>query len=369
MGPDQRATIMVVDDTPSNLKVMDQILSPLGHRVFLFPRGDLFLDAAKKTPPDLVLMDINMPGMDGIETCRALRELPGLEDVPVMFVSAVNTDEEKVNAFHAGGVDYITKPFSVKELTVRVNTHLSILRLRRELEDHNRRLEERIRQEVRRSEDAQLAMIRALAKLAEVRDDHTGMHLERVRELCRVLLQEVLNAGAFDGMLDEQFVRYFPEASVLHDIGKVGLPDSVLLKPGRLTPEEFDQVKRHVEIGAVTLEEVARSFPDNPFVEMGILITRYHHERWDGNGYLKGLKGEEIPLPGRLMAVVDVYDALRSQRPYKPPLSHHEAVRIMAEESEGQFDPKVLSCFLRGASKFDQIYQRFRDETGQPGAP
>ncbi|WP_245522664.1 HD-GYP domain-containing protein [Thermanaerovibrio velox] len=265
-------------------------------------------------------------------------------------------------------MDYITKPFSVKELLVRVDTHLSILRLRRELEEHNRKLEERVRREVRRSEEAQLAMIRALAKLAELRDDETGMHLERVRGLCRVLVSKMAKEEPFRGMLDEQFVRYFPEASVLHDVGKVGLPDRVLLKPGRLSPDEFEMIKQHVEIGSATLEDVARSFPGNPFLELGIQITRYHHERWDGRGYLKGLKGEEIPLPGRLMAVVDVYDALRSKRPYKPPLSHRDSMRIMTEESGGHFDPQILGAFARISAEIDQVYQKFSGKTDRGGA-
>lgn len=357
MIPNYRATIMVVDDTPSNLKVVDQLLSPLGHRVFLFPRADLFLEAAAKSPPDLVLMDINMPGMDGIEACYAMRDTPGLTDVPVIFVSAVNAEEEKVRAFRAGGVDYITKPFGAKELCMRVSTHLSLRKLQQELEEYNRQLEERVRMEVDRAEKAQMATIRALAKLAELRDDSTGTHLERVRGLARLLVSQASRSEPFADQIDRDFIRYFPEASVLHDIGKVGLPDHLLLKPGKLTPEEFEEVKQHVDIGARTLEEVARNFPGNPLVEMGILITRYHHERWDGQGYLMGLQGDLIPLPGRLMALVDVYDALRSRRCYKPPLSHREAVRVMAEESEGQFDPATIRVFLQIEDKFEAAYR------------
>lgn len=353
-----RATIMVVDDTPSNLKILDQLLTPLGHRVLLFHRAEAFLKAAAADPPDLVLMDVNMPHMDGIEACMAMRDVPGLTDIPVVFISAVNTEEEKVRAFQAGAVDYITKPFSVKELSVRLNTHLSIWKLRRELEDHNRELEVRIRWEVKRSEGAQLALIRSLAKLAEKRDDDTGMHLERVRALCGILVSVAREEEAFRDRVDRDFVEYFPEASVLHDIGKVGLPDRVLLKPGPLTEEEFQVIKTHVSIGAGTLEEVDRIFPGSPFVRMGIQITRYHHERWDGSGYLEGLKGEEIPLSARLMALVDVYDALRSRRCYKEPRPHQEAVRIITQEAGSHFDPRVVALFKRVEARFAVTYER-----------
>jgi putative two-component system response regulator len=253
-------------------------------------------------------------------------------------------------------VDYVTKPFHLAELRARLETHLRIRKLRRRLEQAKEELEERVRTQVREISEAQLATILALAKLAEYRDDETGRHLDRVGPLCRVLAEQIAREPDFPGFDVPDFVENLVRICPLHDIGKVGIEDRVLRKPGPLTPEEFEVMKRHVLIGAETLRSVLDRYPGNRLQEMGIRVARYHHERWDGEGYPEGLAGEAIPLSARIMAVVDVYDALRSVRCYKPPLSHEAARTILLEGEGTRFDPRVVRAFRAVEEEFRRIY-------------
>ena len=358
MRIEEPGTIMIVDDTPANLKLLDRMLRVLGYQVFSFPRGDLFLAAARQNPPDLVLLDVDMPDLDGFGVCRLLKADPLLQDVPVLFLSALSQVQDKVRAFEVGGLDYITKPFQLPELGARIRTHLKLRRLQREMEAANRDLQARVREQVQEISAAQLAMIQALAKLAESRDDDTGYHLDRVRHYCHLLALEAAKHPDFRRVVTPAFVDSFTDAGPLHDIGKVGIEDRILRKPGKLTSEEFEEMKAHVTLGARTLEQVRERYPRNPLVDMGLLVTRYHHERWDGSGYLEGLRGDAIPLPGRLMALVDVYDALRSPRCYKPALPHGEARALLVEGRGTHFDPRVVDLFLQIEGSFDEVYQK-----------
>lgn len=351
--------IMIVDDTPANLKLLGDMLSAGGYGVFAFSRGDVFLRAAALRPPDLVLLDIMMPGMDGYEVCRHMQEEEALRGVPVLFLSALGDPVDKIRAFSAGGVDYVTKPFSVEEVQARVATHLRLRFLQRELEAVNHSLEIRVQEQVSEISDAQMATIQALAKLAESRDDDTGWHLERVGFFCRTLAEEAQGDGPFCQAVSGDFVKTLASACALHDIGKVGIEDRILRKPGRLTPEEFEVMKGHALLGAQTLESVERRYPRNPMVAMGIQIARWHHERWNGAGYPDGLSGENIPLAARIMALADVYDALRSERCYKPAMPHDVATELMVRERGKHFDPRLLDLFLCCASRFAEVFDSF----------
>ncbi len=339
-------TIMVVDDTPANLGLLENMLRRKGYRVLAFPKGALALRGALATPPDLILLDINMPEMNGYEVCQKLKEEPSLASIPVLFLSALNEPEDKTKAFSAGGVDYITKPFQFEEVLARVQTHLQLQEMRKTLEHYNRNLEERIRVQVREISAAQISTIIALAKLAEERDGDTGKHIERVRLHCRHLAEALQESSPYSGEIDQTFVDNIYHASALHDIGKVGIKDGILQKPGILSPEEYGEIKNHTLIGARTLQTVQGAYPNNAFIGMGIEITRSHHERWDGGGYPDGLAGEAIPLSARIMAVADVYDALRMERCYKPAFPHSKAVEILREGRGTQFDPVILDTFL-----------------------
>ncbi|MCD4655616.1 response regulator, partial [bacterium] len=263
-----RDRIMVVDDTPENLKLLSSLLKDNGYKVYALPRGDLALQAALRNPPDLILMDINMPGINGYDTCRLLKQDPTLRDIPVIFISALNQTIDKVEAFRVGGVDYITKPFYFEEIQVRLTTHLRLRKMQLALENHNRLLEKRVQEQVKLISDSHMETIFALAKLAELRDRETGKHLERVRLFCRELAITLRDAGRSRQKIDTKFISALFNTSPLHDIGKVGISDLVLQKPGALTDAEFDQMKRHTIIGANTLNLVQKRFPNNEFVSM-----------------------------------------------------------------------------------------------------
>ncbi len=353
--------IMIVDDTPQNLRLLSELLGAKGYRVRPVPNGALALRAAGAEPPDLILLDINMPGMSGFEVCRRLKGTAGLRDIPVLFISALNDTQDKLLAFEAGGQDYITKPFQFEEVLARVNTHLKLERLQRELAWHNRELEDRVAEQVREISESQVATIVALAKLAESRDDDTGKHIERVQIFCRLLAEKLAESPAFRDRIDPAFVENIFYAAPLHDVGKVGISDSILLKPGKLTPDEFEIMKTHSMIGWRTLQAVCERYPRNAFLSMGRVVARNHHERWDGNGYPDRLKGDAIPLEARIMAVADVYEALRARRCYKEPFDHEKSRGILAGNGGTQFDPSVIAAFLALDTEFDRIRTDMRD--------
>lgn len=350
------ASIMIVDDTPANIKLLNDLLRSCGYHVLAFPRGEMAFKAAQRNPPDLFLLDINMPDISGYKLCQNIKSTPNLADIPIIFISALNEPLDKVNAFGLGAVDYINKPFQFEEVLARVQTHIKIRRLQVELEKHNHQLEDLIREQIKEIEASQMATIFALAKLAESRDDETGQHLERVQLLARSLTHGLMSLNLFNDRIDETYSYVIFNACSLHDIGKVGIPDNILLKPGKLSPEEFEIMKSHTLIGALNLKSVYDKYPSNNVVKMGIAIARSHHERWDGNGYPDGLTGEAIPLEARIMAVVDVYDALRSERCYKKAIPHKETVEIITGVAGTQFDPNIIKIFTRIEKDFEHIF-------------
>ena len=348
-------TILIVDDTPENLRVLLELLKRQGYKVRAVPSGKLALQAAASEPPDLILLDIMMPEMDGYEVCRRLKEDPKLSEIPVVFLSALDDTLDKVRAFDAGGVDYVTKPFQFEEVRARVQTHLRMRRLQVQLEEHNQQLRDRVEEQVREISDSQMATIVALARLAESRDKGTGKHIERVQIYCRLLATQLRQHPGRRDRVNEAFVENIFRASPLHDIGKVAIRDSILLKPGPLTPEEFDEMKSHTTLGAQTLQEVQKAYPKNGFVRLGIEIARSHHERWDGTGYPQGLAGTDIPLSARIMAVADSYDAARSRRFYKPALPHAECCAAIYQRSGSYLDPVVVEAFRVVEDRFRSV--------------
>jgi putative two-component system response regulator len=329
--------------------------------VVAFPSGALALKAATVEPPDIILLDIMMPDMNGYEICRLLKLHKPLNEVPVIFISALSNPMDKVSAFTCGGVDYITKPFQQEEVVSRVRTHLQLRAMQRTLERQNEYLEELVQQKVQEIIGTQLAVVFALSKLTEARDYETGRHVEHVRVFCRELSNELRKNPGYSDIITKDFLQNIYCASPLHDIGKVGIPDEILLKNGKLTSQEFEIMKKHSEIGANMLEMIQKEHPGNSFVIMGIEITRHHHEKWDGAGYPDGLKGHEIPLSARIMALVDAYDAMRSKRPYKQPYSHERTCKNIMQDSGTHFDPDVVDAFLRIESRFAEIHASMVD--------
>lgn len=360
----ESATIMVVDDVPLNLKLLQEMLQGKGYRVLTFPSGRMALRAAVKTRPDLILLDINMPEMDGFEVCARLKADETLKETPVIFISALNETADKVKAFAVGGVDYVTKPFQIEEVHARTQTHLRLRKLQADLKQSNLHLEARVQEQVREISDSQRTTIIALAKLAECRDDDTGAHVERTQTFCRVLAETLRADSRYADRIDQDFVTNIYYAASLHDVGKVGIPDHILLKPGRHTAEEFAIMKTHAVIGAKTLQSACGNYPRNAFLNMGIVIARSHHEQWDGSGYPDGLAGEAIPLPARIMAVADVYDALRSNRPYKTAFTHAASCALILDGAGRHFDPTVIAAFQRVEAEFAEIRERMDDKAG-----
>lgn len=350
-------SIVIVDDAPENLKVLTGMLQGQGYEVRPVTSGESAIRAIRNKPPELILLDINMPDMNGYEVCETIKSDPLLRDIPIIFISALTETMDKVRAFSVGGVDYITKPFQMEEVNARVKTHLKLQLLLTNLEAV-------VSSQISEITESQTATILAMARLAQSRDDNTGTHLERVQGYCRLLAQGLRNMPRYLPIIDERFINLIYEASALHDIGKVGIPDHILLKPGKLAQEEFEIMKGHTVIGASTLEAVLFSYPQNEFVEMGIQVARWHHEKWDGTGYPDGLFGEAIPIPARIMALADVYDALKSERCYKRAFDHEECCRIIIEESGKLFDPEIVAVFNTVSGDLYNLWEGFSKDSG-----
>jgi putative two-component system response regulator len=345
-----KACVLIVDDDADILALLASAMGDYGCDVIKTISASEGMALAEATPPDLILLDISMPEMDGYQVCKLLKVNSKLRDIPVIFMSGLDSTDVKVRAFQAGGVDYITKPFQIPELLARVGTHLNLCSLRYKLELH-KMVEEKVRDVM----EAQQATIFALAKLAEHRDCDTGAHLERVRIYCRLLAEQLYRDSSYSSQLSEEFVQCIQFASPLHDIGKVAIPDKILLKPGKLSDEEFETMKNHTIFGADTLQVVYNEYAGNIFIGMGIEIALYHHERWDGNGYPDGLVGRNIPLSARITALADFYDALCSDRCYRKGFDH-DSVKAMILEGDGtHFDPEVVKAFMFLEDEFSRI--------------
>jgi putative two-component system response regulator len=350
-------SVLIVDDAPENLRLLSKILE----RGDLVPRpvtsGRLAIEAAAADPPDLFLLDVCMPEMSGVDLCRWLKQDERLRPIPVIFISGLQGMDDKVETFRVGGVDFISKPFQEQEVLVRIKTHLRLRLLQVELLSHNHQLEQRIAEQVTAVTASQMATIFALAKLAEARDDDTGQHIERVQTFSRVLAERMKELGLHRAQLSPTFINNLYQTASLHDIGKVGTPDAILLKPGKLTAEEFAEMKKHCALGANTLGVVLARHPDNQFLRMGVDVARSHHEKWDGTGYPDGLEGTAIPLAARIVALADFYDALTSNRCYRPAFNHEATSRMIREGSGAHFDPDVVTAFETSDGQFRRIRQ------------
>jgi putative two-component system response regulator len=346
------SSILVVDNDPENLRLLAAVLK----HGRLVPRpvlsGRLAIEAAVIEPPDLVLLDISMPEMSGLDVCRWFKQDDRLRDIPIIFISGLQGTDDKVEAFRAGGIDYVSKPFQEQEVLVRVQTHLRLRALQAKLASYNTQLELWVAKQAQAISASQMATIFALAKLAEARDDDTGKHIERIRTFGKMLAEQMREMRLHVADLTTAFIDNLYQTAALHDIGKVGIPDAILLKPGKLTPEEFVEMKKHSAIGACTLATVLQQHPDNRFLRMGVDVARSHHEKWDGSGYPDNLKGVAIPLAARIVAVADFYDALTSNRCYRPAVSHADTCRMIQESSGTHFDPDVVAAFSALNSQF-----------------
>ena len=364
----EKYSVLVVDDSEMNRDLLLRRLGKMDLELTEAGNGEEALEAMKQRSFDLVLLDIMMPVMDGYETLEHMQGNQDTRRIPVIMITALDDVESAVRCIDMGAVDYITKPFNPTLLKSRVTASLERKRLsdqdesrRLQTELSNEYLSEQVREKVREISKSQLAAIFAMSKLAESRDPETGEHLERMREYCKILSEQLSRMPKFRAIIDREFVDNIYAASPLHDIGKVGVDDSVLLKPGKLNAEEWEQMKLHPVIGAETLREVDRQHPGNSFIKTGIAIAEGHHEKWDGSGYPHGKEGEDIPLVARVLALGDVYDALTSKRCYKEAFSHDKSVSIILEGDGNHFDPDIVLAFRETEMEFMNIRNNFED--------
>jgi putative two-component system response regulator len=362
-----KPTLLVVDDTPENLQLMNALLRDR-YRVRLATRGEACLELAAQTPqPDLILLDIMMPGIDGYETCRRLKSEPHTAGIPVIFLTAMTQESDQEEGFRCGCVDFITKPISPALTLARVATHLSLKRANDLLTDHNTLLVKEVEERTQEVQKVQDVTILAMASLAETRDNETGMHIRRTQNYVRVLAEGLLHGSDYAIELDQKTIKLLYKSAPLHDIGKVGIPDGILLKPGKLTPEEFATMKQHAALGARIIASAELELKTaSSFLRFAREIANYHHENWDGSGYPDQLVGTAIPLSARLMAVADVYDALISKRCYKPAFSHDDACEMIIAETGRKFDPVVINIFKQSAADFSAIAEQFKDSDPIP---
>lgn len=370
--PADLKTILIVDDTPENLTVLGELLMP-SYRVRVASSGARALVVASTPPaPNLILLDIMMPEMDGYEVLKRLRENEKTKDIPVIFVSALNSTDDEAYGLELGAVDYITKPLRPAIVLARVHTHLDLKEARDRMRDQNAWLETEVSRRMHQNQTIQDVSMRALASLAEVRDNETGAHILRTQAYVKVLAEELARLPKYQDTLTPGVIAAFTKAAPLHDLGKVGIPDHILHKPGKHTPEEWEIMKTHSQLGADAIWRALRDEQDKSaldFLYIAMAIANYHHERWDGTGYPKGLRGEDIPLSARLMAVADVFDALISARVYKPAFSFEDASNTIIEGRGSHFDPDVVDAFIAHTEDFRCIAQRYNDNNPLPPKP
>ncbi len=357
-----RETVLVIDDSPEILSIVNELLKS-EYRLKAANCGEKGLHLAMLEPrPDIILLDIMMPDLDGLEVCRRLKANPATRDIPVVFLTAMSNEVDEAAGLVLGAADYISKPISGPILRARVKTHLAMKSAADFIKDKNIFLIGEISRRAKELEFIQDVTILSLASLAETRDNETGNHLRRTQGYIRLLAEHLRRHPHFSLKLSRTNIEMIYKSAPLHDIGKVGIPDNILLKPGKHNDEEFAIMKTHAALGKEAIEHVEHEMGRSaPFLTFAKEIAGSHHEKWDGKGYPQGLSGSAIPISARLMAVADVYDALISARIYKPAMSHQQATQIITEGRGTHFDPDVVDAFLALNESFEQIAQQFQD--------
>jgi len=382
---DNRKTVFVVDDDLTSLAVAKVALKERFNALTV-NSGTQLLKILEKSIPDLILLDIDMPDTDGYETIKALKSNSRTADIPVIFLTAHSNSDSELRGITLGAVDYIIKPFSAPLLLKRIEMHLTVESQKHLLESQNQelkaqhheleqqkqelvnfnfKLQEMVDNKVKTILELQGALLRSMAELVESRDDITGGHIERTQSYLGALLDTMKKRGIYKDEIAKWDMNLVLMSAQLHDVGKIAVKDSILNKPGKLTPEEFEEVKKHTTFGGEVIDKIMESTSEHTFLTYAKTFAMTHHEKWDGTGYPKGLKGEEIPILGRLMAIADVYDALTSDRPYKRAFAHEEAVKIISEGRGSHFDPLLTDMFLEISDEFESIALTLKPTRGE----
>lgn len=365
----EREIVTIVDDNIANLKLGKNALSGY-YDVLSASSAERMFELLKLYTPQLILLDINMPGMDGYEAIKVLKSNPDTADIPVIFLTGKSEPESELEGLKLGAVDYILKPFLPELLYKRVELHLTIERQQRQLKEQDAELREfndnlrgLVKEKTQNVLNLQAAILRTVAELVERRDGDTGGHVMRTQRYLRALLDAILERGLYPDEIDRNWdLDLIVLSSQLHDVGKIEISDNILLKPGKLTTEEFNEIKKHTIYGAEIIERMMNISVDNDFLKYARVFAETHQEKWNGMGYPYGLKEREIPLLGRVMAIADVYDALISERPYKKPFAHEDAVGIILEGKGSHFDPVLVDIF----ESLSDDFKKMKDLPMQP---
>lgn len=361
----ERATILAVDDAPENLALMNRLLGDR-YKVKVATNGEKALRiAGSEEPPDLILLDVVMPGMDGYEVCRRIMAEERTRHIPVIFLTARSEADDERFGLELGAVDYIAKPISPPIVMARVKTHLAQKLAAEFLRDNNAFLEQEVMRRTRELQAIQDVTIMTITSLAETRDNDTGHHIRRTQIYLRTLAEKLGTHPRFSDALTASMIETLFKSAPLHDVGKVGIPDRILLKPGRFEPEEFETMKTHCALGYEAIDKAEKQLGFSvDFLSCAKEIAYFHHEKWDGSGYPTGRAGSDIPLSARLMAIADVYDALTCRRVYKAAMPHEKAVEVIVAGRGSHFDPDIVDAFLDIHETFRAVALQYQDADG-----
>jgi putative two-component system response regulator len=353
--------ITLVDDDVTSLALGKSIMAEQ-YDVVTIPSGEKLFQFLGKARPDLILLDVDMPVMNGYDTLKRLKAQPDTQSIPVIFLTSMSDASSEIEGLNLGAVDYLSKPFSPPLLLKRLELHLKVVSQQQELINYNNNLQEMVKARTKTVLDMQNSVLKIVANLVESRDEITGGHVERTREYLAILLDGLITQNLYTDEIKSWDRDFFLQSSQLHDVGKISIPDSILLKPDKLTNEEFEEMKNHTLFGVQIIEAIQKDTPESNFLSHAKILAGNHHEKWNGTGYPYRLKGTDIPLGGRLMAIADVYDALISVRPYKKPFTHQEASQIIIDGRGTQFDPDLIDVYISVSDKFDAMVKKLRSQ-------
>ncbi|WP_432451941.1 MULTISPECIES: HD-GYP domain-containing protein [unclassified Agarivorans] len=354
--------ILIIDDETFYIDVLVELLAQK-FVVSVAKNGEQGLERIRRGfLPDLILLDVLMPGLDGYQVCQQLKAMPETKDIPIIFLTVKSDVESEIHGFNLGAADYISKPFSLPIVSARVNTHMVLARMHKTLQQQNSQLEELVNQRTKEISRTQDVAIYCMASVAETRDNETGKHLRRTQHYIKLLAEYLREQGFYTAQLDNDFVELLFKSAPLHDIGKVGVPDAILLKSGPLDATEWQEMQKHSEYGRDAILKAEKEYGPSSFLSIAKEIAYNHHEKWDGSGYPRGLSGEQIPLSARLMAIADCYDALINKRSYKQAFSYQSAKEIILQGRGSHFEPALVDAFIALEASFIKIAQQFAED-------